>query len=329
MQNGDVKHQIVRDLNFSFNDLEFLTNACFQTKNYLSNFPQVFKEELRDFLFLIKYNNKVASFCSLFPFSFQLNGERISAYCIGSVCTDPKLRKLGLAMKTIQLAEKKAIENAADFIFLFADNNKLYNKLNYISSGKTYLAQISSSLVNKTSLNNYRSLINKCNDIKSENLNLKIITQTNLKELLNIEKSKIWQFIVLNSPFSECILSYLEFCDILKIKNMKMYYITENQEIMGVCFYNKGDDFQNVIHSSYYKDRKYALILIHNIFEENKEKDILFFPGAFFSNFEDIFEYVYIPSMSIKSLNEKKFPINALDNLCSKNSIFVSSLQGT
>lgn len=328
MQNADVKHHIVRDKNFNFNELENLTNSCFQTKNYLSNFPQVFKEELRDYLFLQRINNKVAAFCSLFPFSFQLNGERVSAYCIGSVCTDPKFRNLGLAMKTIQLAEKKAQENHADFIFLFADNNNLYHKLNYLSSGKTYLAQISSSLNNKIPFNNFRSLINYCSNLKiSPTLN--VVTKNKLSELQENEKSKIWQYIVKNAPASESILSYLEFCDILKIKNMQLYYILNEDNILGVCFFNKGDDFQNVIHSSYYKDKNYALILIYSIFKENKEKDLIFFPGAYFQSFVDIFEYISIPSMSIKSLNEQKFPTKTLDNLCINNSIFVSSLQGT
>jgi Acetyltransferase (GNAT) domain len=331
MHDADVQHQIVRDKNFTFHDLETLANTCFQTNNYLHNFPQVFKNENRDFLFLLRYKNKIASFCSLYPFSFQLDGKRLSAYCIGSVCTHPKFRKLGLAHKAIILAEKKAIENSADFIFLFADNHKLYSKLNFIQAGNTYLAQISSNISNQTTQNNLKSLLNECEKIQT-NLNIKNIEihyQANLLELSENEKIKLWQFIVSQSPSCESILSYLDFCDILKIKHMNIYFIRNEQQILATCFYNKGDDFQNVIHSAYYLNRNYIFLLISKIFLNNKGKEIIFFPGSFYNDFEDIFEYISIPSMSIKTLNEKKFPINTLQNLCIKNSIFVSSLQGT
>ncbi len=331
MHDSDVQHQIVRDKNFTFHELESLTDICFQTNNYLDNFPQVFKNENRDFLFLLKYKNKIASFCSLYPFSFQLNGKRISAYCIGSVCTHPKFRNLGLAHKAIILAEKKAIENSADFIFLFSDNHNLYSKLNYIQVGKTYLAQISSNISQQTTKNNLNSLLKEC-EKNSFHLNIKNVEihfQVNLQNLNENEKNNLWQFIVLHSPSCESILSYLDFCDILKIKNMNVYIIKNDQQILATCFYNKGDDFQNVIHSAYYRNRNYIFLLISKIILNNKGKDIIFFPGSLFRDFEDIFEYISIPSMSIKTLNEKNFPINTLQNLCIKNSIFVSSLQGT
>lgn len=331
MHDADVQHQIVRDKNFTFHDLEHLTNTCFKTNNYLNNFPQVFKNENREFLFLLRYKNKIASFCSLYPFSFQLDGKRLSAYCIGSVCTHPKYRNLGLAHKAIILAEKKAIENSADFIFLFADNHNLYSKLNFIQAGKTYLAQISSNISNQTTKNNLKSLLKECENtsLHLNTKNIEIHFQADLQKFNEIEKAKLWQFIVLHSPPCESILSYLDFCDILKIKNMNVYLIKNGQQILATCFYNKGDDFQNVIHSTYYIDRNYIFLLISKIFLNNKGKDIIFFPGALFYDFQDIFEYISIPSMSIKALNEKKFPINTLQNLCIKNSIFVSSLQGT
>lgn len=331
MHDADVQHQIVRDKNFSFQELKDLTNTCFQTNDYLNNFPQVFKDENRDFLFLLKYKNKIASFCSLYPYSFQLDGKRLSAYCIGSVCTHPNFRNLGFAHKTIILAENKAIENAADFIFLFADNHKLYAELNFVQAGKTYLAQISQDKITQKINHNLKFLLKECEKISNhmELENVRIYFHGDLKGLSENEKSNLWQFIARQSPSCESILSYLDFCDILKIKNMSTYTIKKEQQILATCFYNKGDDFQNVVHSVYYTNRNYILLLLSKIILNHEGKDIIFFPGALFQDFKDIFEYISIPSMSIKTLNEQKFPINTLQNLCIKNSIFVSSLQGT
>ncbi|APJ04904.1 GNAT family N-acetyltransferase [Silvanigrella aquatica] len=331
MHDAEVQQQIIRDKDFSFADLEILTNLCFQTNQYLKNFPQVFQEENREHLFLLRLKNKIASFCSIYPFSFHVNGTRLSAYCIGSVCTHPKYRNLGLAQKAVTMAEMKAIENAADFIFLFADKNKLYANLNFIPTGKTFLAQIGTNISNQIALNNCKSIMEQLEKFKSifDNNPIQILFKKNLLELTDFEKTRIWQFIILNRPPCESVLSYLDFCNILAIKNMNIFYATNNNQIFSLCFYNKGDDFQNVIHSSYYTNRNYLFILIKEILSINKGKDIIFFPGALSHEFEDVFDFISIPSMSIKTLNEKKIPIQILQNFCIKNLIFVNSLQGT
>lgn len=329
MHEEDDQQLIYRDKYFSFHDLESLTNVCFQTNNYLNNFPQVFKPENRDFLFLLKYKNQIASFCSLYPYSFHYAGTRISAYCIGSVCTDPKFRKLGLAREALLLAEEKAKENSADFLFLFTDNNNLYAKLKYIQTGNSYLAIISSNnFIGQKNLNSLLSEYKKIlNNLNINNINFN--SENNLDQLSEYIKIQLWQFIVYHSSNSESILSYIEFCDILKIKNMKIYFLKKNKSILSVCFLHKGDDFKNVIHSSYYENISYVIILINKIILDQNKHEIIFFPGIFYKDFENIFEYISIPSMSIKSINEKKFPTHILQDLCIKNSLFISSLQGT
>lgn len=329
MSQVDVSVQAQREFNINFQDLLELTNACFQSKNYLNNFPQVFKEVYKDFLFLLKKNKDSVSFCSLFPLSFTLNSkQRISAYCIGSVCTHPNFRNQGLALQTIQLAENKARENHADFLLLFADNNQLYAKMGFVSIGKTYLAPISKSIENK---NYYENYLNLNNHIKSLNSLNNIIYKNfcNLDQLSENLKAKIWNFIILNSKHSESILSYLEFKEILKIKNMHLFIAEINEKIMAISFLNKGDDFRNVVHANYYNNRNYILKLIQYILKINNENDLIFFPGAFHNDFKDMFNYINLPLMSIKSLNEKKFPIKLLNNLCSNDCFFVTSLQGT
>lgn len=319
---------IVRDKNFSFDELSILTDICFQCNNYLANFPQVFKEENRELLFLLKYEGNAVAFCSLYPMSFQLNGKRLSSYCIGSVCTHPNYRNLGLAKTVILLAEKKARENSADFIFLFSDNNQIYSSLNYTQVGKTYLAQITTQIFSHTSQKHLKEIQYKCKKIVHKN-EIKITFKKNLLALNEAEKCKIWQFIITQAPTCEPILSFLEFCDILKIKNMNIYFATLENTLCAVCFYNKGDDFQNVIHSTYYSNRDALFLIINNIISNNKDKASLFFPGALYKDFIDVFDFQSIPSMSLKSLKEETLPNQILQNICLKNDIFVGSLQGT
>ena len=85
---ADVNSDFHRELNINFQDLLKLTNLCFNSNNYLNNFPQVFKETFKEYLFLLKNEKKKNSvaFCSLYPLSFSFGGKtRISAYCI-EVC---------------------------------------------------------------------------------------------------------------------------------------------------------------------------------------------------------------------------------------------------
>lgn len=326
---ADVNSDFHRELNINFQDLLKLTNLCFNSNNYLNNFPQVFKETFKEYLFLLKNEKNSVAFCSLYPLSFSFGGKtRISAYCIGSVCTHPDYRNKGLAYNTIHLAEKKAKENSADFIFLFADNNKLYSKLGFTSVGKTFLASISKYSGNKIHFNNYMHIQNFLKSDKN-NSSLNYYNHYELENLEESLKAKLWQFIIVNSHYSESILSYLEFKDILKIKNMSLYYCECDNKVTAISFLNKGDDFHNVIHANYFNDKIYALYLINYIFKQNKEKDLIFFPGVFHKEFESFFSYIALPLMSIKSLNEKKFPSNTLHNLCSNYSFFVNSLQGT
>lgn len=329
MPQAEVNLNLTRELNINFQDLLKLTNTCFNSINYTNNFPQVFKESMAEFLFLLKSDNIPVAFCSLYPLSFSLEGKtRVRAYCIGSVCSHPNYRNQGIAAKTILLAEKKAKEELADFIFLFADNNKLYSKLGFTSCGQTYLAPISKEKSNKIQYKNYLSI----NNFLRKNLNLneiKYFTYKNLTQLSENIKAKVWRFIIQYSHSSEAVLGFLEFKDLLKINNMQLIISELDGNIIAISFLNKGDDFQNVIHANYFTKPKYLIAQIEYIFKFNNENDLFFFPGVFYKEFKNFFNYISIPLMSIKSLNEKKFPSKSLNNLCSSYRFFVNSLQGT
>lgn len=326
--NKDKGIEIFRDLNVSIDEIKLLTNICFQKKDYIQNFPQVFDIQNKEYLFCIKYQDKLASFCSLYPYSFNFNNTRLSAYCIGSVCTHPKMRNLGLAQFALNLAEQKAKNNLADFVFLFADNHKLYSYLNYKYAGQMFLAPIGNYHSGKKNLN---SLINKIKNIENNYCisDYSLMYFDNISEINFKEKSKIWQFIVKNSPINETILSFLEFLNIIKIKNMSVHLLLKDNNIISLCFLDKGDDFQNVIHSPYFIKTEFIIILLYKILTILRNNNLIFFPGSNQHEFKDIFEFLKTPSLSIKSLNEEKFPTNDIINLCIKNSLFVSSLQGT
>ncbi|WP_338636102.1 GNAT family N-acetyltransferase [Spirobacillus cienkowskii] len=326
--NKDKVAEYFRDFNVSIDEIKLLTDICFQKKDYIQNFPQVFDIQNKEYLFCIKHQNKLASFCSLYPYSFSFNNTRLSAYCIGSVCTHPKMRNLGLAQFALNLAEEKAKENSADFVFLFADNQKLYSYLNYKYAGQMFLAPIGSYHSGKKNLN---SLIDTIKNIENKYCisDYSFMYFKNISEINFQEKSSIWRFIVKNAPRSETILSFLEFLSIVKIKNMSVYILCKENKIVSLCFLDKGDDFQNVIHSPYFIKTEFIVILLYNILATLQNNNLIFFPGSNQNEFKDIFDFLKTPSLSIKSLDEKKFPTNELINLCTKNSLFVSSLQGT
>ncbi|KAB8031056.1 GNAT family N-acetyltransferase [Fluviispira multicolorata] len=331
MQNSDVFPEIVRDKDFSFQELQYLTNLCFESSDYLNNFPQVFKKENKEYFFLFRHNGQAVSFCTLYPIRFQLQNIVLNSYCIGSVCTHPHFRKKGFAKRVLLQAENKARENLVDFLFLFSDINPLYTELNYLPAGKTYLTQLHSKVTNPIYLKNLKRLnieylkaINKI-DLK----NTDFFYFNNLSALSEAEKIKIWQFIVFYSPKGESILSYIEFSDILKIKNMQMYLLNFETRLYSVCFINKGDDFQNVIHSIYYKEINFIVILLNKILAKSKDEELIFFPGVHAHYFSELFDFQEIPSLFLKSIHEKKITTQKLQALCLNNDIFISSLQGT
>jgi hypothetical protein len=318
--------EFFQDKNFNLNEIISLTNLSFQKKNYIKNFPQVFKTANKEFLFLIKYNNIPVAFCSLFGVTFQIEKNTLIGYCIGSVCTHPNFRNLGLAKKILALAEKHAYQKYADFVFLFSEKVHFYSQLNYVQAGKVSLAQFSKKSTQPKGYHNLEQLQKLTSNIDFLK-NYTLFYRKNAHDLLEEEKRKIWSFIIQKSIIGESILSYLEFSDIIKIKQMSIYYLLKKDEIKCVCFFNKGDDFENVVHSTYYEKKDYILYIIKEILK--KKKEVIFFTGPLYKDFESHFMYENIPCMFLKTFNEKKLPNIVLQNLCIKNKIFVRSLQGT
>ncbi|WP_186646063.1 GNAT family N-acetyltransferase [Fluviispira vulneris] len=331
MYNSDVFPEIVREKNFSFRELEYLTNICFESNNYLNNFPQVFHNDNKENLFLYKINGLAVSFCSIHPIHFQLPNLALSSYCIGSVCTHPNFRKKGFAKKLLMEVECKAKENQVDFLFLFSDFKALYTDLNYVPAGNTYLAQVNSRIPSPNYLNKLKKFKSEYNKAVQKFAEKKLdFSNINYLDVIDDRKKyDIWQFIVRNAPKSESILSYLEFSDILKIKNMQLFILSHEKKICAIAFVNKGDDFQNVIHSLYFSEFNYSLILLHDVIVNNNEEELIFFPGSHSSKFFSLFDFQSIPSLFLKSLDEKKIATQKLQELCEKNDIFIGSLQGT
>ena len=282
-----------------------LTSLCFKSKDYLKNFPQVFKPQNAGYFFSIKDDaGKLTCFCSIYPTYFISSSTLLTGYCIGSVCTHPDYRNKGLASQVLALAEAKAKLNQGDFAYLFSAPNKMYEKSGFQLCGQTVLAEFGLKTAQK---------------LKTKYFNCKI----NIVQNLNAEDmDKIWSFIVCNSKPSESILSFLEFKDIIQTKNMKIVYLTHNQQLCSVCFLNKGDDFENVIHGIYYLNVDYAIVLIKDLFLKEGRKKLYFFPGAFFEDFSHLFNYKLLPAMYVKILNNSF----TLDNI---SKIFVRSIQGT
>lgn len=281
-----------------FNQIRELTSLCFQSNDYFKNFPQIFKPENSHYFILLKEKDKLVSFCTVYPTYFYIPAF-LTGYCIGSVCTHPDYRKKGYATQILAQAEAKVRAWQGDFIYLFSNKNELYERAGYQLCGETYLAKLKSA----------KELIKVTNKTK-------IISYTEENEI-----AKVWNFIVRNSKVGESLLSYLEFKDILYIKNMKIFMLIEDEKLCSVCFLNKGDDFQNVIHGIYYLHADYAKLLIADVFHKQKKKESFYlFPGVFYQDFLDVFDYQTMPTMYVKLIATDKVDLK---------SIFVRSLQGT
>ena len=62
---------------------------------------------------------------------------QFEVFCLVDVCVAPKSRGQGLASSLIAHAEKLAIDNAIDFIILFAPDPRLYQRNGYSHEGNT------------------------------------------------------------------------------------------------------------------------------------------------------------------------------------------------
>ena len=65
------------------------------------------------------------------------NARPVEVFCLVDVCVAPKSRGQGLASSLIAHAEKLAIDNAIDFIILFAPDPRLYQRNGYSHKGNT------------------------------------------------------------------------------------------------------------------------------------------------------------------------------------------------
>ena len=230
---------------------------------------------------------------------------------MGSVCTHPDYRGKGLARQVLAMAESKVQLAQGHFIYLFSNENQFYENLGYQFCGETFISELNPN--SKFSVF-HKKLMGKYFNYKI----LKLLPSEMPNEILI---AQLWRFILQNSKSCESFLSYLEFKDILQIKNMQMYYLLHKEKICSVCFLNKGDDFENVIHGLYYSHPDYAILLsAETISKISKPKKFYFFPGPFFSEFAELFDYQVLPSMYVKIISHSK----DMD----LSSVFVRSLQG-
>jgi predicted N-acetyltransferase YhbS len=295
---------------FDFEQIKNLTSLCFDSKDYIQNFPQVFAPERKDSFFFIKKHDQLVSFCSIYPTYFLSSNELILGYGIGSVCTHPEFRNIGLASRVLQIAEEQIKKNGADFIYLFSPKSLFYENLGYDLYGNSHLFLVEN---NNSKLANF---------IQSESVFSSSSQMLFDEDLI----SKVWRFIVNHSHSSESVISYLEFKSILKIQKMEILIMTQGKNILSVCFFHKGDDFENVIHGLYFQNQEAAFKLVTWICKR-EQKDVYLFPGAFSDDFTSSFSKEIMPSFYAKILNIKRYDDLKQALRCDKFS--VRSLQGT
>ncbi len=298
-----------------YKQIQNLLDLSFGVENYTANFPQIFYKNSSFFL-SEKIENKIVSFCTLFPYYFFYKSELIKGHCIGSVATLPEFRKQGISTLLLEQAEKKSRAEGGEFIFLFSEQNSFYEKRNYQLCGKNYLAK----------LNKKSSILKEIPKLKLNKI--EIIAFTKSHKLDFNFMVQLWNFIIQNSNPGESLMSFMEFTSILSIKNMELYCCLEQGKIKGVAFFHKGDDFKNVVHGIYFHKSFYILIILNFIIQKI-DHDIYFFPGVFYKYFSNLFQFEESPALYIKYLSQNSTKNSQLALNFQKNLLFVRSLQGT
>ncbi|MBX9703674.1 MAG: GNAT family N-acetyltransferase [Silvanigrellaceae bacterium] len=316
----EKKQEFVVSNTLSNNDIleiSKLTNSCFSSIDFTKNFPQVFAHQQKSSKhFTLKMNNKLVGFCTLHPFFFPTKLGYLHAYCVGSVSIHPDFQGKGLAVQLISSVEEFSKENHIDFLFLFPSLEKLYLKTGYKKTNPVYVA-----VLNESSLFSLQKVILQDKQV--------ITNHKNLSQLDTLLKSKIWRFIVTHAFPQECVFSYLEFCLILQIPNMEVFLLKKENNLCAVAFFNKGDDFKNVIHGAYYNENKDMLLLIKHVMLTKISQPLYFFPGKDEESFKTNFCFSPLPNLMLKNLSHNISEVDLLS--CFNNPMegcYVNSLQG-
>lgn len=298
---------------FSNESLISLLNLCFFSDNYIGNFPQIFEPGQEPYFYGVydSKNNQLIAFCAVYPYLFT-SPHFLRAYGVGSVCSHPDFRGQGIVTKLLDYVAKDLQKQDADFLFLFSEKRGLYENLGFELCGKSYLHKV-----------RLKGRIEKLSDTRSVD-NEFYSEQT--RDLDFMSQCKVWYFIIQYQQKSEPILSFLEFCKILQIKNMSVYFLENKNEITAVCFLDKGDDFKKTIHGLYYKSKNDLKYLIENVLKETSNSELFLYTNEDIKNLSLIEDSFQIPTMFFKPLNP--FSESVVKRMVENNEVFVGSLQG-
>ncbi len=300
-----------------------LCNESFEKIKYYDALPQLYYDGNLENQFAFKdAAGQIIAHCSYHPFFFPYLDENhfIKTYCIGNVCTKKEFQGLGIGSQMLKYIEEEAINRGVEFLFLFSIKQKIYLNNGYLPVGGVNISNLKYDEHNRKSITTFKS-----HEIKKDKKKYFVSAAIHLKEELKIQ---LWNFLVLHQLSSEPILSYTEFCLILKIQPFLVFYALEENEICCLFFMEKGGDFENCLHGFFYKNIHDVIYFIQELYSRFQ----IFPETIFFGNHDKWMKknlrHNSHPCLFIKSLNESKVTTKELSEKFHKKNMFVNTLQG-
>lgn len=286
----------MNDKKLKWSEVSTFLDLVFQKKNYPLSFPHVFSQDPRYFVHT-ETAGALESFTALYPVTWKLkDSKQFSGICIGSVSVHPEAQKKGLGSAIIAHAEKRAGEFSADFLYLFSDLDKFYEKCGYKRAGSEWFIHFSNA-------ENVKSLNSVAEQLQSKGFHKSRSFSVKESSLLNeCEAKEIFDFIGTHSSHAHSVLSQDAFLQLLKIPQMKILEVRKNNTLECVAALGKGIDFEDTIHCVFFSDSKSCLFMLSRLYEEAPKPYL--FMGELLD--EKIFQNFLLhktPSLFLKVLN--------------------------
>lgn len=303
-----------------FEQVKKLLDLCFDVKDYVKGFPQVF-DKFQDSMCIVKrIGDEIVSFCAFNEVHFKIDKTPIRAFCIGSVCTHPDYRGKGYGEDVMTQAVAEGKKRGVDVLILFSAVEEFYQRLGFETCGGDVLFKFDMGEVGDLVGQKTKALRNKNGEIDR-----RIVYEAHPERLAEGLKNELWEFICKHSLQGESELAFEEFSLILKTIDMSIAYSKQDDSIVACGFYGKGHDFKNVFHGIYFKNVSEAFWLMHAFSLTQGLPEFFVFPGAHAAEFQKWFHFTANPTLMIMPLTNPAVIMKAFK----KKKLYVRSLQST
>lgn len=277
-------------------EIASLLDTSFQTKDYTKSFPLVFCAPRVDRFFTKQQGDKLVAFLAIVPLAFVNERHRLlRAACVSSVSCLPEARGKGYASALLNDAQDYAVQFEFDFLLLFSQEKRVYEKFGFVSAGNDDLALLPRSGENKS----FEELMSK---LKAEARSFEVVTT--LGALSLERRAAIWRFICKNAARGEADLGFSNFEKLMSLPTTQLCILSSAEKIEALCFIGKGIDYENVAHAFYFENDAGLCELVLNLQKTFDAKRLIISFGAARSktNVAQLFKATHQSTLMIKGL---------------------------